>query len=213
MSEAAWALFIVVLLVVPNPLWYNVCLFNVFHKFLVKVFRMTARPIDQGTCTENLLLFDDIMKRLGIEYWLSEGTALGAVRGGAFIPWDDDVDVGMHEDQRPKFIREALPELERHGFKLCYVGLAGGYFTFFRGNEALDVDIVQKGRECRACRTVWAKCNTCDEMVPFLSGNLRTVNFLGRQFVVPGDSYLEYLYGPTWRTPQKQRIVEKIKQL
>ncbi|MCQ2301225.1 MAG: LicD family protein [Bacteroidales bacterium] len=42
-----------------------------------------------------LTAFDRVCKEHGLTYFLDSGTALGAVRHAGFIPWDDDVDVGM----------------------------------------------------------------------------------------------------------------------
>lgn len=54
-----------------------------------------------------------ICQKHNLTYFAIEGTLLGAVRHGGYIPWDDDIDVGMYGEDYERFcaiVESELPE-------------------------------------------------------------------------------------------------------
>ncbi len=59
-----------------------------------------------------------VCKELGIGYFACGGTMLGYVRHGGFIPWDDDIDLGMLRADYERFLEEAPALLDTERFFL-----------------------------------------------------------------------------------------------
>lgn len=60
---------------------------------------------------ELLKIFVGICEKWNIPYYLVCGSALGAVKYGGFIPWDDDIDVGLLREDYQRFLEVAPGEL------------------------------------------------------------------------------------------------------
>lgn len=65
--------------------------------------------------------FIEICEKYNFKYFLLGGTALGAVRHKGFIPWDDDIDVGMPRQDYEKFLIVAQSELPEHLFLQTHI--------------------------------------------------------------------------------------------
>lgn len=57
----------------------------------------------QNKILEVMKYIDDICRKNDIVYYIMGGTALGAIRHGGFIPWDDDLDIFMTPAEYAKF--------------------------------------------------------------------------------------------------------------
>ena len=71
-----------------------------------------------GMCEENSL-----------RYYIIAGTMLGAIRHKGFIPWDDDIDVGMPRADYEK-LRELCKQKQHDRYFIEYPGLENKKYTY-----------------------------------------------------------------------------------
>ena len=87
----------------------------------------------------------DILKHVSIfceqnniKYWITCGTLLGAVRHGGYIPWDDDIDIGMLREDYEKFC--LIFNSNSNRYKLLDYRLDENYFLPF--GKVVDLETV-----------------------------------------------------------------------
>jgi len=93
----------------------------------------------QTLCSELLSFVNNICKKHGIDWWLDYGNLLGAIRHGYFIPWDDDMDIGMMRKDYHKFIDVLYDEIKDHGMN-NYINV---YYRKRQGRNKLINSFVQ----------------------------------------------------------------------
>jgi len=102
----------------------------------------------QTKLKEVIIYFDEFCKKNSIEYALSGGSALGAIRHKGFIPWDDDFDVIMTKENYDKFLTAAKNSLDTERFYLQEEGTQEWplYFTKLRMNGTTFIEESTKNR-------------------------------------------------------------------
>lgn len=70
-------------------------------------------------CPSTLPTVAAVLDQVGVKWWLDQGSLLGLVRDGKFIPWDHDIDIGVWEVSKSD--KKRLVEALRERFDVCYL--------------------------------------------------------------------------------------------
>ena len=160
------------------------------------------QPMDPELAKRMLKEAKGIMDHLGVSFFLRQGTCLGAIRDQAFIPWDDDIDLGCVIGLNG--ITEDLIDPVLNGFR------DHGYFVSMASNDRwVAVGMIKSS--LRIDLTFFRIINDSIFHFPLiwiparLFANLKEIEFMDGNYLVPNppEEYLRSKYGPNWITPKE----------
>ena len=103
-----------------------------------------------------VLEIDAICRKYDIEYFVDYGTTLGAIRHEGFIPWDDDVDISMTEDNYHKWVEACKKELDPQKRAYCDVRLDREFPTVF--GRYIDLESARVGQKSEFWKPICGQC-------------------------------------------------------
>ena len=108
-----------------------------------KFIYLGIKQIDRDVAFNNLKVLLPVLEKNGILVSPALGTLLGIIREGDFIEWDEDVDLFILAEDKPKLLN-ALWALKDVGFDLVRVDRGGLLLSIMRNGEYIDFYIMEK---------------------------------------------------------------------
>lgn len=105
----------------------------------------------QNKILEIMVYIDNFCKEHNIVYYLMGGSALGAMRHGGFIPWDDDLDIFMDYENYNKFLTACKKDLDSKKYYLQCEDTKEWphFFTKIRMNGTACIEEINIGQKRR----------------------------------------------------------------
>lgn len=106
--------------------------------------------------------FAYVCEKNDIKYFALGGTLLGAVRHKGFIPWDDDMDIGIPREDYERFLK--LCEDERVPFEMHNFKNDKNYFRYFARIEDPSIKIKRTDKMIAEISSAWIDIFPLDGM-------------------------------------------------
>jgi hypothetical protein len=84
--------------------WIKIVFFSFFLWFNSINAQLCPSPEQVGLTYQIVMVVDYLLRKHNIHYWVDGGTALGVIRHGGMIPWDNDADIEILESDVPKLL-------------------------------------------------------------------------------------------------------------
>lgn len=125
--------------------------------------------------------FVRICEKYNLDYFMAGGTFLGAVRHKGFIPWDDDIDLGMYRSDYDKFLKIAETELS-YPYKIQTYKNTETHHYYFSHIVDLRYKVRRLGSLDKREEYVWIDIFPYDGLPDGVHGNLFYLKLLFYRF-------------------------------
>jgi len=159
----------------------------------IPVFEGVKR-IDKEKAFENLCALKKVLDKYGIEFQLTYGTLLGAIREKDFIEHDEDIDLLVFDEEKQHFF-DILPHLKNVGFDVARYDRRN-LMSIIRNGEYIDIYFMALREDgTRYCGGNIIPTELTEKSIDY--------DFKGLTVKIPQNyiDFLRYEYGEDWMTP------------
>ncbi len=156
------------------------------------------KPMNIETSSENLELFCKISYKKNIQIFLIFGTLLGLYRDGNLIKGDNDIDLGIFQDQRQDLIN-LKENLRNMGFEI--IRDTKSIITIVRKDNQIDISVLHKINFPLAGWISGCFFFPKKSLIGF-----DEINYRNQKYLCPKNTevILKHFYGEDWSKPSSK---------
>jgi phosphorylcholine metabolism protein LicD len=183
----------------------KICLIILFiYIIIITIYRVKYPWLMPKSVKENLYTgmgnVHTVLEKNNIPYFAICGTLLGAVRHGEIIPWDDDIDIGILEEDVDRFNSIDF------GYESFPVGAGGCGKIFIDKNKKSYIDVFPFRKVENKYEYIEVKARTMWPKEYFIEGEIYPLKQykLGNIVVNGPNKFSQYCsraWGKDWKTP------------
>ena len=157
-------------------------------------YKVLKIPISQSLAKSHMNDLHSTLTNCQIPFFLTEGTALGALREQRVIPHDTDIDIGIDVSYYDTFRKCALPKFKKLGFKVARH--ESRFITIIKNYLYIDIMFMDRTGKCIDI--------PCERMQEYYNKRV-LVSMYGKEYDCLPIEYIEEVYGSDWKTPKKSK--------
>jgi phosphorylcholine metabolism protein LicD len=151
-----------------------------------------------------------ILDKQNQEFFLTCGTLLGCVRDKNFIPYDNDIDIGIFNNKFKPSIEQHIIHSKKFTLKHKLGKIEDSYELSFKHKNGVSIDIFLhyplEENNYYYCPSFFG---ICDKKLggfcrwKYHINGLKNIKFQNELYLIPSneEEYLEKAYGKNWKIP------------